>query len=857
MPDVPSGSTTGMDVPVGFNLSANGTSSTPFVPTLGLTSAPSIDSNGIAVDSQNNFIVAAEGSSLYGGGPGIVHINSALTAFLADPNEYSSAIPYGIACQTVSGTSYLSYTDAATNSFTDPNAQTLTLATELPLFSGQATPAMLKSAYGINEISFTSPTGTKVTGDGSGQTIAIVEGGIDPTLEADLTTFDQYFGIAAPPSFSVVNEPGAQENVDFIGEASLDVEWAHAVAPGASIIVFNAATNPSTGIASIPTLIEAMQQAATTKGVSVVTLSYVETETGIGAAAEKAFDADFTTPGVTFLAAAGDYGAYGTSGDVVGVNYPAASPNIVAVGGTSIVIDPAGDYPGTGESGEVAWGDGVNSGVAVGTGGGGGGLSTVETEPAWQTGVVPSSLDPDGARALPDVSMDSGAGQEYDVFTSTLSPNSSVSFDPTSTAVGWLGDAGTSAASPIWAGLIAIADQGRALSGASPLTGYDQTLPALYSLPSADFHDILYGSNGYSAGPGYDLATGLGTPVANLLVPALAGYEIASQMAIKTQPPSSVTAGSTFSLTVQVEDSLGNPVSGGTVTVGLVPNSDGATLSGDLSATVSNGLATFPDLTLSQPGTDYTLTLSDSSFAGTLTTNAITVTPADNSTTVGLMTFPASPIFGQAVTLDATVSVNSPGTGVPTGTVTFDDGSTPLDTVTLSNGSAEIQVTPAAAGAQTITISYSGDANNQSTSGEFPLTVSPAAATVVLSNLSYTYDGSPHAASVATSPGGLSGVTVVYKENGATVASPTQAGTYTVTASLDNANYTAQQATGTLIINQATPTLTWVPAAITAGNGLTSRPARCVPPRSTGSRWREFRPTRRRPDRLSPPATKP
>lgn len=98
------------------------------------------------------------------------------------------------------------------------------------------------------------------------------------------------------------------------------------------------------------------------------------------------------------------------------------------------------------------------------------------------------------------------------------------------------------AASPIWAGLIAIADQGRVLAGGTPLTGYTQTLPALYSLPSSDYHDILYGNNGDPAGPGYDLATGLGTPIANLLVPDLASYEIGSQMAIKTQPPSSVDA---------------------------------------------------------------------------------------------------------------------------------------------------------------------------------------------------------------------------------------------------------------------------------------------------------------------------
>ena len=99
-------------------------------------------------------------------------------------------------------------------------------------------------------------------------------------------------------------------------------------------------------------------------------------------------------------------------------------------------------------------------------------------------------------------------------------------------------------------------------------------------------------------------------------------------MAIKTEPPSSVAAGSTFGLTVQVEDSLGNPVSGGTVTVALGNNPGDATLGGTLTAPVVNGVATFSDLTLSQPGTGYTLTVTDSAIAGAQTTTAITVTAA-------------------------------------------------------------------------------------------------------------------------------------------------------------------------------------------------------------------------------------
>ncbi len=817
LPYAPDGSSTAIYVPVGFNLFYDtGSSPAPFVPTLGLTSVPDIDSDGITVDSQNNFILAVSSSSLYGGGPGIVHINSALTAFLADPisDPDATPIPTGITCQNVGGTNYLAYTDAALDTYQ--------IHGELPLFSGQVSPAQLRHAYGIDQISFTSPGGATVTGDGSGQTIAIVEEGVDPTLGADLNTFDQYFGIPAPPSFQVVDQNGVTtQNVDIVGEASLDVEWAHAVAPGASIIVYNAAYEPDNGTASFENLLTAMQQASKLPGVSVVTLSYAESESALAAAGlnEQSFDADFTTPGVTFLAASGDSGIYGDGGYQIAAEYPAASPNVVSVGGTSIVIDSAGDYPGTGTSGEVAWGDGTQSGTY---GGGGGGLSAVEPEPAWQIGVVPASMDSVAARALPDVSMDSGAAdsgtpQPYDVFTSTLS-GSSVS----AAAVGWLGDAGTSAAAPIWAGLIAIADQGRVLAGGTPLTGYTQTLPALYSLPAADFHDILYGNNGDPAGPGYDLATGLGTPVANLLVPDLAGYEIPSQMAIKTEPLSSVVVGGTFGLTVQVEDRLGNAISGGTVTVALGQNPGDATLGGTPTEPVVNGVATFSNLTLSQPGTGYTLTVTDSTIAGAQTTTPITVTAGSNATQVGVTALPAAPVFGQTVTLDATVSVVSPGTGVPTGTVTFEEGSTPLGPpATLTDGVAELSTTPGAAGAETITIAYGGDASDQPSSVEFTLTVGQAAATLGLGNSSFTYNGSPHTAGVTTTPGGLSGVTVTYTQHGVAVTNPTEAGDYTVTATLDNPNYTVPTATGTLVIGQATPTLTWAdPWNITVGTPL-------------------------------------
>ena len=298
-------------------------------------------------------------------------------------------------------------------------------------------------------------------------------------------------------------------------------------------------------------------------------------------------------------------------------------------------------------------------------------------------------------------------------------------------------------ASPIWAGLIAIADQGRVLEGGTPLTGYTQTLPALYSLPAADFHDILYGNNGDAAGPGYDLVTGLGTPVANLLVPALASYDLPSQIAITNAPPSSVVAGQTFGLNVEVSDALGNAINGGTVTIALANNPGGATLDGTRTVLVVDGLAIFSGLTLSQPGTGYTLTVTATGTSVEVTTGPITVTSAATPTQIVVTASPTTPIFDQAVTLSATVSVISPGSGFPTGAVTFDEGSTTLGTVDLNDGVASLATTPTGAGTQTITIDYQGDTNDQPSSVTFVLTVDPATPTLTWADPANIDAGTP------------------------------------------------------------------------------------------------------------------
>ncbi len=203
---------------------------------------------------------------------------------------------------------------------------------------------------------------------------------------------------------------------------------------------------------------------------------------------ETIFDPTFTTPaghtGITFIASTGDSGSPG--------DYPAFSPNVVALGGTTLNVN------GNAYGSESGWGSG------------GGGISLYESKPAYQQSVPQSATQ----RTIPDVSMDADPNTGVSVYDS-------YDFGAGS---GWFQVGGTSLAAPLFAGLVAIADQGRLLAGLGTLDGPTQTLPLLYAIPSTDFHDITSGSNGaFSAGAGYDLVTGRGSPVANLMNVDLTG----------------------------------------------------------------------------------------------------------------------------------------------------------------------------------------------------------------------------------------------------------------------------------------------------------------------------------------------
>ena len=308
--------------------------------------------------------------------------------------------------------------------------------------------------------------------------------------------------------------------------------------------------------------------------------------------------------------------------------------------------------------------------------------------------------------------MDSGAAQEYDVFTSTLA-GSSVS----ASAVGWLGDAGTSAASPIWAGLIAIADQGRVLAGGTPLTGYTQTLPALYSLPAADFHDIVNGNNGDPAEPGYDLASGLGTPVANLLVPALASYDL--QVQSTTEIAVSASPAPVFGQPVTLTVTVSPAASGGAAPTGTVTFKEGSTVLGQ--ATLTNGVAPFT-LSPSSAGTETVTIAYGGDTNDQPSSTQISLTIGKAAATLSLSNLSGT---YDALPEDAVVTTDPAG----------------LSGVVLAYAQNGVAVTnPIQAGDYTVTATLNNP-NYDAPAVTGTLVISPASATLALSHLNLTYDG--------------------------------------------------------------------------------------------------------------------
>lgn len=364
-------------------------------------------------------------------------------------------------------------------------------------------PTQIRNAYDIPS-----------TLTGAGQTIVIVDAYGDPTIEEDLATFDTVFGLPAPPSFTVyggssTQTAGPHEAAGWALETALDVEWAHAIAPGAAIVLVEASNSSGNEI-----------NAAEKKYVSRYTGSILTQSFGINEnavrgngnniqvkQANRNYQA-FARMGITVLASAGDEGATtGTSSNTP--SYPASDPWVTGVGGTQGDEFPYGLCPSSSSDvctygGETVWNEPATIDVPAATGGA---PSQLFASPPYQTEITGYDM-----RTTPDVA-----------YNAALNGGVLVFLGPYVYIVG-----GTSAGSAQWAGIFALVNEARAGNGKGPIGFANPALYGIYdtSRYATDFHDITSGNNtlagqpvqGYPAGQGYDLATGLGTPdVANLI----------------------------------------------------------------------------------------------------------------------------------------------------------------------------------------------------------------------------------------------------------------------------------------------------------------------------------------------------
>jgi subtilase family serine protease len=307
-------------------------------------------------------------------------------------------------------------------------------------------PATIKSAYGF-------PTGNTA---GNGQTIAIVDAYDDPTAEADLGVFSGKFGLppctAANGCFTKVDQRGGSRYPRADGgwalEISLDIQWAHAIAPGATIVLVEADSPSFTNL-------------LTAEDYAKTHAQYVSNSWGGSEfSGEATYDGHFVQPGVSFFVAAGDSG--------LPAEYPSSSPNVISVGGTRLTLG--------------------NSVVETGWSGSGGGCSLYETATVAQSGFSQyGQVGCAGKRATPDVALDADPASGVSVYDSTRTSGQS----------GWFAVGGTSASTPMWAARSAVS--GTVVDAAKV---YGDTIP---------FRDITSGNNGAPCLLGLDLVTGRGS----------------------------------------------------------------------------------------------------------------------------------------------------------------------------------------------------------------------------------------------------------------------------------------------------------------------------------------------------------
>jgi subtilase family serine protease len=390
------------------------------------------------------------------------------------------------------------------------------------------TPVQYRVAYDLNPLYSGAATGRAITG--AGETIVIVDSFGSPTIASDLHTFDTQFGFPDPvlqidkfgnvPPF----DPTNSTQVGWAEETSLDVEYAHSIAPGAKIILAETPVAETEGVTGFPEMMAAEDSLIKSGQADVISQSFGATENTFPGFSSGDFSSlldlryafkDAAARGVTVLAGSGDEGVTNFESDgetlyPMRVNsWPASDPLVTAVGGTQLNLDQAGNKL----TPDVVWNDGH--------GASGGGTSAIFPRPLYQIGV---SKVVGKNRGTPDISMSAavnGGAWVYMSFAGIESPGVS---DP-----GWYIIGGTSEATPIMSGIVALADQ-------QARHRLGQINPALYLLgalqqarvPGTGIVSVTSGNNsfagvtGFNATAGYNLATGWGTIDAAKFVPVLA-----------------------------------------------------------------------------------------------------------------------------------------------------------------------------------------------------------------------------------------------------------------------------------------------------------------------------------------------
>jgi subtilase family serine protease len=384
-------------------------------------------------------------------------------------------------------------------------------------------PADIRKAYGVDPL-------LDAGFSGAGESIVVIESYGSPTIKADLEQFDKDFGLPDPPSLTVLAPLGAippfdasqPDQVGWAYETSLDVEWAHAMAPSAAIVVLESPVDETLGVQGLPEFLELEKYALDHHLGNIISQSWAATENtlfpNVAGPQGPQVIADYTAfyeqaahEDITVLGSAGDNGSQNaaTYSEALGeatsyytfptVNFPASSPWVTAVGGTSLYLSSSDKY-----LYETVWDD-----VSTNAGAGGGGISQIFDIPIYQLLALPSSTKKllGGHRGIPDVSYNA------DDYNSAILVY--ISFLGAAQA-GYYLIGGTSEGSPQWAGIVADLNQ---YSG----TKLGFLNPRLYAVGGLDLfaeigRDITIGNNSYGGVPGYDAtkgwdpASGWGTP---------------------------------------------------------------------------------------------------------------------------------------------------------------------------------------------------------------------------------------------------------------------------------------------------------------------------------------------------------